>query len=146
MNSFMSYFCHLTVGMYHVKFLIWKTSVAKEVQGYISKLNAEKIDRLRQLNFPSTETAGRNRKISGCHTKGYACLMREKTHPKPTRKWRNHSKQSNKITRNQIKRSEKRAVSPSILIIFIRYSLHLRWSDANTCHFSTSCFILLNNS
>ena len=36
------------------------------------------IDRLRQLKSPSTETAGRYRKISGCHTKGYACLMDEK--------------------------------------------------------------------
>ena len=54
-----------------------KTSVAKVVQVYISKLNTEMIDRLRQLYFPSTETAGRYRKISGCHTKGYACLMGE---------------------------------------------------------------------
>ena len=55
-----------------------KTSIAKVVQVYITKLNAEMIDRLRQLYFPSTETAGRYRKISGCHTKRYACLMGEK--------------------------------------------------------------------
>ena len=37
-------------------------------------------DRLRQLKRPrpNTETAGRYNKISGCHTKGYACLMSEK--------------------------------------------------------------------
>ena len=35
-----------------------KTSVAKVVQVYISKLNTEMIDRLRQLYFPGTETAG----------------------------------------------------------------------------------------
>ena len=39
-----------------------KTSVAKVVQVYISKLNTEMIDSLRQLYFPSTETAGRYRK------------------------------------------------------------------------------------
>ena len=36
-----------------------KISVAKVVQLYISKLNTEMIDRLRQLYFPCTETAGR---------------------------------------------------------------------------------------
>ena len=36
------------------------------------------IDRLRQLYYPSTETAGPYRKIPGCHTKGYACLVGEK--------------------------------------------------------------------
>ena len=55
-----------------------KTSVAKVVQVYISKLNAEMIDRLiKPYFFPSTERAVRYRKISGCHTKGYACLMGE---------------------------------------------------------------------
>ena len=55
-----------------------KTSVAKVVQVYISKLNTEMIDRFRQLKRPCTETAGRHRNISGCHTKGYTCLMGEK--------------------------------------------------------------------
>ena len=54
------------------------TSVAKVVQVYISKLNVEMIDILRKLYFPSAETAGRYRKISGCHIKGCACLMDEK--------------------------------------------------------------------
>ena len=35
-----------------------KTSVAKVVKIYISKLNTEMVDRLRQLYFPSTDTAG----------------------------------------------------------------------------------------
>ena len=61
-----------------------KTSVAKVVRVYISKLNTERIDRLRKLYFPSTETAGRYRKISGCHTMGYACLMGEKVHYNPS--------------------------------------------------------------
>ena len=55
-----------------------KTYAAKVVQVFISKLNTEMIDRLRQLQGPSIETAGRYRKITGCHTKGYACLMGEK--------------------------------------------------------------------
>ena len=36
------------------------------------------IDILRQHYFPRSETTSRDRKISGCHTKGYACLMGEK--------------------------------------------------------------------
>ena len=55
-----------------------KISPAKVVQVYISKLNTELIDRLRQLKSPSSETVGRCRKVSGCHTKEYACLMDEK--------------------------------------------------------------------
>ena len=39
-----------------------KTSVVNVVQVYISKLNTEMIDILRQFYFPSTETAGRYRK------------------------------------------------------------------------------------
>ena len=56
-----------------------KTSIAKLVPVYISSLHTEMIDRLRQRYFPSTaETAGKYRKISDCHRKGYACLMGEK--------------------------------------------------------------------
>ena len=55
-----------------------KTSVAKVVLVYISKLNTEMIGILRQHNFPTKETISRDRKISGCYTKGYACLMDEK--------------------------------------------------------------------
>ena len=55
-----------------------KTSVAKVVQVYIFRLKTEMSDRLRQLYFRSTETADRYRKISGCHTKGHACLIGEK--------------------------------------------------------------------
>ena len=55
-----------------------KTPATKVVQLYISKLNSEMIDILRKLKSPSTEVASRYRKISGCHTKGYACLMGEK--------------------------------------------------------------------
>ena len=55
-----------------------KTSVAKVVQVNIAKLNTEMIDILRQLYFPITEKLCRYRKISGCHTQGYACLMDEK--------------------------------------------------------------------
>ena len=55
-----------------------KTSAAKVVQVYISKLNTEMIVRLRQLNNPNTEAATRYRKISDCPTKGYACLVGEK--------------------------------------------------------------------
>ena len=36
------------------------------------------IDILRQHNFPRSETTSRDRKISGCYTEGYACLMGEK--------------------------------------------------------------------
>ena len=35
------------------------------------------IDILRQHYFPRSETTSRDRKISGCHIKGYACLMGE---------------------------------------------------------------------
>ena len=35
------------------------------------------IDSLRQHYFPGGETTNRDRKILGCHTKGYACLMGE---------------------------------------------------------------------
>ena len=50
-----------------------KTPAAK-VHVYISKLNTEMIDRLRHLVLrQQAETV----KISGCHTKGYACLMGE---------------------------------------------------------------------
>ena len=35
-----------------------KNYAAKVVQVYISKLNTEMIDRMRQLRSPSTETAG----------------------------------------------------------------------------------------
>ena len=55
-----------------------KTSAAKVVQVYISKLNTEMIDKLRQLNNPNTEAATRYRNISDCHTNGYACLVGEK--------------------------------------------------------------------
>ena len=56
-----------------------KSSTEKSVPVYIFSLNTEMIDRLRQLYFPSTaETAGKYRKISDCHRKGYACLMGEK--------------------------------------------------------------------
>ena len=61
--------CHLSFMEVHVNMLIslkQKTSALKEVKVYISKLNTEMIDRLRQLQSPSTETAGRIRKISGC--------------------------------------------------------------------------------
>ena len=34
-----------------------------------------KIDILRQHYFPRIEIIGRDRKISGYHTKGYSCLM-----------------------------------------------------------------------
>ena len=54
-----------------------RTSAAKVVQVYLSKLNTEMIDRLRQLKRPSTETEGRRIRISGCHTKWHACLMGE---------------------------------------------------------------------
>ena len=37
------------------------------------------IDILRQPYFPRNEIIGRDRKISGCYTKGYSCLMGEKT-------------------------------------------------------------------
>ena len=40
-----------------------KTSVANVVQVYIFTLNIEMIDKLRQLYFPSTETAGRYKNI-----------------------------------------------------------------------------------
>ena len=33
---------------------------------------------LRQHSFRRSETTSRDRKIPGCHTKGYACLMGEK--------------------------------------------------------------------
>ena len=36
-----------------------KASAAKVVQVYISKVNTEMNDNLRQLYFPNTETAGR---------------------------------------------------------------------------------------
>ena len=49
-----------------------KTSVAKVVLVYISKLNTEMIDILRQHYFPRKEITSRDRKISGCYTKGYA--------------------------------------------------------------------------
>ena len=54
-----------------------KASAAKVVQVYISKPNTVMIE-IKTAKCPSTETTGRNRKISGCHTKGYACLMGEK--------------------------------------------------------------------
>ena len=61
----------------------YKICAAKVVQVYISKLNTEMIGRLRQLNSPSTETAGRYRKSSDCHTNGYACLIGEKNQYQP---------------------------------------------------------------
>ena len=48
-----------------------KISAAKVVQVYISKLNTEMIDTLRQLESPNSDTAVQHRKISGCHTKGW---------------------------------------------------------------------------
>ena len=54
-----------------------KTLVAKVVKMHISKLNTEIINRLRQLYFPSNETADQYREILGCHSQGYACLMGE---------------------------------------------------------------------
>ena len=62
---------HVAYGSKRVNFF------SKVVQVYISILNKEMIDSLRQLNSPSTETARQNRKISGCHTKRFACLMGE---------------------------------------------------------------------
>ena len=53
------------------------TFAKKVVPMYISKLSKEMIDILRQLYFPRIETTSRYRKISGGHTKGYACLMCE---------------------------------------------------------------------
>ena len=49
-----------------------KNSAAKVVPMYISKVGKEMIDLLRQFKF-----SNRYRKISGYHTKGYACLMGE---------------------------------------------------------------------
>ena len=54
-----------------------KNSAAKVVPMYISKVIKEMIDILRQLKFSSLETTNRYRKLSGYHTKGYACLMGE---------------------------------------------------------------------
>ena len=69
-------------GSKHVRISFKQKTVAKVVQVYISKLNTEMIDRLRQVYFPSTEIAGRYRKISGRHTKGHACLIGEKAYHK----------------------------------------------------------------
>ena len=54
--------------------------------------NAEMIDRSRSLINHCAESAGRYRKISGCHTKGHACLMDENI--------RIYYIQSNKIQEN----------------------------------------------
>ena len=43
------------------------------------------MDILRQHHFPRSDTTSRDRKISGCHTKGYACLVGEKR--RSTHKW-----------------------------------------------------------
>ena len=63
MYSFRGNFCHKAcqVPYMEVSMLIsfkQKTSVAKEVQMYILKLNTEMIDIFRQLYFSSTETTG----------------------------------------------------------------------------------------
>ena len=55
-----------------------KTSAAKVVEVYISKLNTEMIEIETAINVLVLRQQGRNRKISSCHTKGYACLMGEK--------------------------------------------------------------------
>ena len=51
----------MSTSLYEVNMLICfkqKVTAAKVVQVYISKLNTEIIDILRQLKSPSTETAG----------------------------------------------------------------------------------------